>query len=342
MPLFGPPNIDKLKEKQDVSGLVKVLYDRNEKIRLRAAGALSELGELAIDAVAPEIQASNSAVRLAAVYALSGAKSQRAIDPLNQALRDSDSLVRREAARGLMRLGDPAVTETLAGALEDGDEVVRRVAAFGLAELGDARAVEPLISELQKAEIVGARDKAARLLGKLGDARAIGPLAEVVSSAPEISVENPSTGERWDLRDTAATALRQIGGPEAEQALADALGARSSEPAAPAPPESETAPAGGAIPSHWGLAPAGSCDICNDSLQPSASHRVPATEFQGFVQRGYNPFARGRANTGLAAALGMGGSEAYEGWKMMALQDTSDWGLCILCAQDVAAFSTGG
>ncbi|MGH2740285.1 MAG: HEAT repeat domain-containing protein [Actinomycetota bacterium] len=343
MPLFGPPNIDKLKEKQDVEGLVKALHDRSENVRLRAAAALSELGELAIDAVVPEIQSSNRAVREAAVYALSGARSQRAIDPLSQALGDPDSLVRREAARGLMRLADPSASEQLAGALDDGDEVVRRVAAFGLAELGDGRAVEPLITELQKTQIPGARDEAAKLLGNLGDARAVGPLAEVVASATEIPVEHPVTGERRDVRDTAAAALREIGGTEAEQALA-AYGSRlPSEPEPSTTPANEPAPpAASEIPAHWGPGPAGSCDICNDSIQPSASHRVPSSEFQGFVRRGYNPLARGRANTGLAAALGMGVSEAYDGWKMMALQDSSDWGLCILCAQDVAAFSTGG
>lgn len=45
MPLFGPPNIEKLKAKGDIKGLIKALhYKRNWHVRMRAAEALGDLG----------------------------------------------------------------------------------------------------------------------------------------------------------------------------------------------------------------------------------------------------------------------------------------------------------
>ena len=41
MPLFGPPNIEKLKEKRDVEGLIKALRHKDAKIRCDAAEALA-------------------------------------------------------------------------------------------------------------------------------------------------------------------------------------------------------------------------------------------------------------------------------------------------------------
>ncbi|GAG51532.1 unnamed protein product, partial [marine sediment metagenome] len=44
MPLFGPPNIEKLKEKRDVRGLLKALGHKDARIRLNAENALNEMG----------------------------------------------------------------------------------------------------------------------------------------------------------------------------------------------------------------------------------------------------------------------------------------------------------
>ena len=43
--LFGPPNIDKLKAKHDVQGLIKALSNQEDSIRCSAAIALGELGD---------------------------------------------------------------------------------------------------------------------------------------------------------------------------------------------------------------------------------------------------------------------------------------------------------
>ena len=46
MSLFGPPDVDKLKAKGDIKGLIKALgYQRDWQVRVSAARALGEIGD---------------------------------------------------------------------------------------------------------------------------------------------------------------------------------------------------------------------------------------------------------------------------------------------------------
>lgn len=93
---------------------------------------------------------------------------------------------------------------------------------------------------------------------------------------------------------------------------------------------------------RWGPAPSGSCDICNDSLEAGSpgTVRVPNARFKKIVELGYNPATSGRASRplALARAFGKGPAEWYVEWGMMVLFDTTDWGLCRACADDVKGF----
>jgi HEAT repeat protein len=69
MPLFAPPNVEELKAKRDVPGLIKGLaYEKDWRVRQAAAHALDQI------------------------------RSARAVEPLAAALRDVEWLVRRTAA----------------------------------------------------------------------------------------------------------------------------------------------------------------------------------------------------------------------------------------------------
>jgi HEAT repeat protein len=75
MSLFGPPNVEKMKDKRDVEGLVKALgYKEDVRVREAAARALLEIGT-------------------------------PGVEPLNAALRDGDETVRRMAAEALGKIG---------------------------------------------------------------------------------------------------------------------------------------------------------------------------------------------------------------------------------------------
>jgi HEAT repeat protein len=95
MGLFGgPPDVEKLKAKQDVKGLVKALgYVKDSDVCQAAVEALAEIGP-------------------------------PAVEPLIAALEDSGSRMRADAAEALGKLGDPRAVEPLRGALAvecDGD-----------------------------------------------------------------------------------------------------------------------------------------------------------------------------------------------------------------------------
>jgi HEAT repeat protein len=84
MPLFGPPNVEKLKAKRDAPGLIKALgYQKDGHVREAAAEALGQI------------------------------RDARAVEPLIAALKDPYANVRKAAAEALEALGwQPDRTET--------------------------------------------------------------------------------------------------------------------------------------------------------------------------------------------------------------------------------------
>jgi HEAT repeat protein len=89
MPLFGPPNVDRLAKKRNVRGLLKAQLDSNDQVSWAATRALLKLGEAqaAIDAV----------VKLG--------PSRKALNPLLSLVRAAPELEQREAAaRALIAL----------------------------------------------------------------------------------------------------------------------------------------------------------------------------------------------------------------------------------------------
>ena len=202
------PDVEKLKAKKDVKGLIKALhYKKDYKVRWRAAEALGEIGDArAVEPlIAVSLQDENAGVRWGAAEALGKIGDARAIKSLMGALKDKD--VREEAIRALRRIGDvravkPLLNETewiyyliatekwdevvkigkpavelLIDALKDRYWNVRVCAVKALGDIGDARAVEPLIVILKrKYEDRDVREEAIRALGRIGDLRAVKPL----------------------------------------------------------------------------------------------------------------------------------------------------------------------
>jgi hypothetical protein len=270
------PDVSKLRERGDVSGLVKALLHKSPEIRRHAARVLGPL------------------------------EDPGAVEPLIAALVDEDDTVRYAAAEALGRLGDQRAVESLIAALEDedGDRDVREAAAKSLGGLGDRRAVEPLIAVLKDDDPLRPAfpSAAASALGELGDTRAVEPLLDFHADQ-----------DSW-VRSKAASALEMLGVSVPQEE--------------PSEPQEEP----------WPPAPAGVCDLCNRSLPEAGSARVPGGEFRMLVRWGYNPVQSGRMGE-LARALYPGNDQqVYASWITMALEDTTDWGLCAACAADLRAF----
>jgi HEAT repeat protein len=188
--LFGPPNIEKMRARRDVKGLIKALgYKKDTDVREAAAEALDELGWQPDKS---EIGAAYWVVRRQ--WGKCVEIGAPAVEPLLAALKDARN-VARWAAGALAEIGAPAILP-LRAALSDAENVARWVAG-ALVEIG-APAVEPLIAALKDAD-KEVRGTAAEALGKIGDARAVGPLSAALRDADE------------DVRKAAAEALEKLG-----------------------------------------------------------------------------------------------------------------------------------
>jgi HEAT repeat protein len=142
--LFGPPNVEKLKAKGDVKGLMKASqYKKESSVRNNAIKALGKIGD------------------------------KRAVISLIEALKDSDLEVRKNAALVLdeigwesdksessaaywavknqweecIKIGTPAVIPLIAE-LKDGNSEVRENSAEALVRIGTS-AMEPLVAMLK-------------------------------------------------------------------------------------------------------------------------------------------------------------------------------------------------
>jgi HEAT repeat protein len=183
--LFGP-NIDKLKERQDVDGLRAVIdSDASPEVKAAAVSALADIGdEPALAAVVEAFARASGELSQAAEAALKGlgpaagdllagvlgqAVGERALaalldldeaalEPLCTAAGEGDDAARLQALEGLLALdrrleGDEEVRETafrtLLAALGDGSAACRSRAAAGLESYADERAARALAAQLK-------------------------------------------------------------------------------------------------------------------------------------------------------------------------------------------------
>jgi HEAT repeat protein len=132
MSLFGSPDIQKMKAKRDVKGLIKALNYKNDHIQREAALALGEIGD------------------------------KQAVEPLIAALKDTIPYkgsysyevgitgVRSHAAKALGKIGDPrAVDMLLIFALGYGNDILTSSCIEALGMIGDESAVVALIQLLK-------------------------------------------------------------------------------------------------------------------------------------------------------------------------------------------------
>jgi HEAT repeat protein len=170
-----------------VEPLIDVLKnDKNGSVRLYAARALGELGD--VRATLPLIESlqedRNVDVRVRAARALGRLGGEEVVLPLVEALSDNNSQVCMTAADALIEIGKIAV-KPLIKSLKHDKVNVRCDAARALGELGEAKgAVDALIGVLHD-EWVNVRIYAVQSLGKLGDKKAVDHLIEVLENEKE-------------------------------------------------------------------------------------------------------------------------------------------------------------
>jgi len=106
--LFGPPNIEKLKEKGDARGLIKALRHKEAYVRKEAAQAHQHEDSFVqrSPALRPKSHLSRDemVLVLAWIAAFNEAVHPEAVEPLITLLEDQDAGVRLEAARALAQM----------------------------------------------------------------------------------------------------------------------------------------------------------------------------------------------------------------------------------------------
>lgn len=213
LPSRKAPDIDRMREKKDISGLIRALRHPEFDIQWRAADALGKLGREALDQLLTTLKDPNRDVRIGVIEALGEIKDARAVPTLLPLLTDESTEVRWATAVALGEIGDVAAIPHLVGALRDTHEYVRYGAAIALEKMGwqpsddteraylylgkqewekleslKENAIKPLVRAL-KDENVDVRMKVVELLGRIGSPHS---LSAVIRS---LSDENPDV--RW-------------------------------------------------------------------------------------------------------------------------------------------------
>jgi len=130
------PDIEALRQKKDIPGLIGALRFPDVKVQKEASQALATLGPDAAAALLGSLQTKDLLRKLGVIEALGKIRDPRAVDPLIACLRDDSNEVRWVAAIALGEIEDPRANEPLLQALKDPDKYVRYGAAFALTRIG--------------------------------------------------------------------------------------------------------------------------------------------------------------------------------------------------------------
>ena len=329
--VLGPKYVHTLRVARDIDGLIRTLSNRNHEVRAEATRALSELRDdpRTLPSLLAVLSARGSAKDAGTIAAAKDAvRTIGTVGRLIEIMKGGADFDARSGATVVLGLWkDPGAVDDLVALIADpqSDGALQITAVESLASIGDPRAIGPVASFVVKglrefARMGGSPETLDVIVGS--DFAALASFGS--AAGPYLQVSRDGEQDQ-SVRILIDTVLRRI---------------------EKRPPAAATSPSRIAeIVGRWPSAPAGACDICSDQIAPEGSHRVPTAEFQSIVRKGYNPYTTGRmkgTETGiLASTLGLSDEAAKEGWKVMALGTTTDFGLCRACAQDVALFIAG-
>lgn len=205
------PDIESLKDKQDVKGLIKALnYKSDVNIPVNAAQALGEIGDTS--AIGPLIKALHSdgygseAIANTAAASL-GKIGQAAVGPVMEEFKNEkyNWIPIKDA---LVYIGGPSV-EPLIGLLDDSDPELRRRTVLALGEIGDTRATEPLIAALNDTD-EDVRDQVFDALGNIKDIKAVETLINYYLNDTASKIHNTTSDALVKLGEIAVEPLIEI------------------------------------------------------------------------------------------------------------------------------------
>ena len=205
-----------------VKGLAEALANEKRAVaRQRFTQILIGFGPAGKTAVEQLRASANPAVRRTAIHLLREFGGSEALPDLTTLLDDNEPHVQREAVRAILSIGTEEAYAELQKALAKGSTQTREVLTTALVSMRSERAIplfEYIVQKLdRKGPLRSVYLQAVESLGALKAEHTVDLLKDALYA-----------GEWWapfrtaELRRTVATALRQIGTPEAQQALQDA------------------------------------------------------------------------------------------------------------------------
>ncbi len=144
------PDIETLKSRGDVNGLIKVLDRREVEIRVEAIKAMEELGDQRfVEPLLQILKDEDTQILLSAVRALSKLNAQGAIEPITGFLKSYNKALRLAAVEALGQLSAHQAVAHLAETLQDDDDQLRMAAVRSYCLIKDEAAVMPLVTALE-------------------------------------------------------------------------------------------------------------------------------------------------------------------------------------------------
>lgn len=167
-------NVDKLKAKKDVRGLIRVMKQNHPATRTPAKLALVEIGMPAVRPLIGLLMDERERPYWAKALRTLVLIGRPAVEPLIELLRDKRYFARALAAEGLGLIKDARALAPLAALLKDRATDVRDSAVLSLGVFHDPQAVEALVQVLEDTgQNLKTRALAAQGLGNIGDAAAL-------------------------------------------------------------------------------------------------------------------------------------------------------------------------
>lgn len=203
--LRSPPDISKMEEMHDISGLIRALSHRSPDIQMEAAGALGRIGTDATGLLVSALATRSRTLRLGIISALAQIRDPAALHALETMTRDSNNEIRWQACIALGEVARMDAVPALSSSLRDRDKYVRYASALSLLKAG----YQP-VSDAEWAwhwAAVQDWDKLA----------AVGPAA--IPAATNLLSDPDAT-----VRKNAVRTLGSIGSRDAEPVLIHALG----------------------------------------------------------------------------------------------------------------------
>ena len=128
MGLFKP-NIEGMRAKNDVKGLIKALKSNDLRVVGAVEDALEDIGRRTSEPFIEALRDKDAGVRSGAAWILGNIKDANTVEPLIEALKDKDKNVRWLAITALGDIGDEGVIDPISMIPTDDDEFLKEIVA---------------------------------------------------------------------------------------------------------------------------------------------------------------------------------------------------------------------